>query len=211
MARGSGKSNGGANPPRGGKAPDHELWEKVAKTVTPIKHTRYTEMAVPSEPGAPKAPPPPPAKPAPKKPTAPRPAAARRTEPPAPPALSQFDRRTRQKFTRGNVDIEARLDLHGHSAERARGELMHFISSAHARGLRTVLVITGKGDSPYARHTLHGADHFHTPERQGRLRRLIPEWLGEAAFRGYVSGLQPAHPRHGGGGAFYVRLRRQRG
>ncbi len=212
MARGSGKSDGGSKSPRGGAANDHELWERVTKTVTPIKRTRYTEVPpTPQMAPAKPLPPPPKPKPAAKTPVQPRPAAARRTEPPAPPALSQFDRRTRQKFTRGNVDIEDRLDLHGHSAERARGELMRFITSAHAQGLRTVLVITGKGDSPYTRHTLHGSDHFHTPERQGRLRRLIPEWLGEASFRVYVSGLQPAHPRHGGGGAFYVRLRRSRG
>ena len=42
-----------------------------------------------------------------------------------------------------------------------------------------MLVITGKGASPFARHTLHGAEHFHAPERQGRLRRLLPEWLHE--------------------------------
>ena len=149
MARGSGKSDGGSKSPRGGAADDHELWERVAKTVTPIKRTRYTE--VPPTPQAVKAkpPPPPPPKPASKKPVQPKQAAAaRRTQPPAPPALSQFDRRTRQKFTRGNVDIEARLDLHGHSAERARGELMRFLTSAHAQGLRTVLVIQAKGIRP---------------------------------------------------------------
>ncbi|MEM1199906.1 MAG: Smr/MutS family protein [Pseudomonadota bacterium] len=205
MARGSGKSGDGD------KDDDHALWERVTKTVTPIKRTRYTEHAPSPVAPKPKATPPPPGKKTTPKPVQPRPAAARRApDPPQPPALSQFDRRTRQKLTRGNVEIDARLDLHGHSAERARGELMRFISSAHAQGHRTVLVITGKGESPYARHTLHGSDHFHTPERQGRLRRLIPEWLGEAGFRAYVSGYQPAHPRHGGGGAFYVRIRRNR-
>ncbi|MEM8688525.1 MAG: Smr/MutS family protein [Pseudomonadota bacterium] len=205
MARGNGKSGGND------EDDDDALWERVTKTVTPIKRTRYTERVQAPKPPKPKVPPPAAAKKVSQKPVQPRPAAARRApDPPQPPALSQFDRRTRQKFTRGNVEIDARLDLHGHSAERARGELMRFISSAHAQGLRTVLVITGKGESPYARHTLHGADHFHTPERQGRLRRLIPEWLEEASLRAYVSGYQPAHPRHGGGGAFYVRLRRNR-
>ncbi len=77
-------------------------------------------------------------------------------------------------------------------------------------GQRLVLVITGKGASPFARHTLHGAEHFHAPEREGRLRRLLTEWLHEAEFRAHVSGFQPAHPKHGGGGAFYVKLRRDR-
>ena len=38
----------------------------------------------------------------------------------------------------------------------------------------------------------------------------LPEWLHEPEFRAHVSGFQPAHPKHGGGGAFYVKLRRDR-
>jgi DNA-nicking Smr family endonuclease len=40
------------------------------------------------------------------------------------------------------------------------------------------------------------------------LRRELPFWLEEGAFRIHVAAYQPAHPRHGGGGAFYVWLRR---
>jgi DNA-nicking Smr family endonuclease len=57
---------------------------------------------------------------------------------------------------------------------------------------------------------LHGHDPYHVPEREGRIRRLVTEWLGEAELRQHVTGFQPAHPKHGGGGAFYVRLRRIR-
>jgi DNA-nicking Smr family endonuclease len=109
---------------------------------------------------------------------------------------------------RGKVEIEGRLDLHGTGLEESRVRLLQFISSKRGSGARLVLVITGKGDSPFTRHTLHGSSHFHAPERQGRLRRLVPEWLNEREFRAHVAGFQPAHPRHGGGGAFYVRLRR---
>ena len=94
--------------------------------------------------------------------------------------------------------------------EMARVKLKGFLTSARVSGKRTVSVITGKGCSPYARHTLHGAAHFDAPERAGRLRRMLPEWLEEADFRVLVSGYQPAHPKHGGGGAFYIRLRRVR-
>lgn len=132
------------------------------------------------------------------------------SHPRAIPHLTGLDRRTAQRMTRGQIDIEGRLDLHGTGIETARVRLLQFLRTAHAAGMRTALVITGKGDSPYSRHTLHGADHYHAPERQGRLRRLVPEWLHEADFRLLVSGFQPAHPRHGGGGAFYVRIRRDR-
>lgn len=124
------------------------------------------------------------------------------------PPLAGFDRRTAQRLTRGQIEPEAKLDLHGETLETARIKLLHFLANQRHRGLRFVLVVTGKGASPFARHTLHGASHFHTPEREGRLRREVPLWLHEETFRIHTIGMQPAHPRHGGGGAFYVKLRR---
>ncbi len=124
------------------------------------------------------------------------------------PPLTGLDRRMRQRLTRGQVEYEARLDLHGLGVQAARLALLHFLVESAAQGRRLVLVITGKGAAPFARHTLHGSSHFDTPERQGRLRRKLSEWLSEDDMRAYVAGYQPAHPRHGGGGAFYVRIRR---
>jgi DNA-nicking Smr family endonuclease len=126
-----------------------------------------------------------------------------------PPPLAQMDRRTAQRLGRGQIEPEARLDLHGEGVETARMKLLHFLSGQRHHGVRLVLVITGKGASPFARHTLHGQSHFHTPEREGRLRREVPMWLHEEAFRKHAVGFQPAHPKHGGGGAFYIRLRKQ--
>jgi DNA-nicking Smr family endonuclease len=125
------------------------------------------------------------------------------------PPLTGLDRRSERRMTRGQVEIEGRIDLHGTGIERSRERLLNFLATSRADGLRLVLVITGKGASPFTRHTLHGADHFHAPERQGRLRRLVPEWFHEGLFREHIAGFQPAHPRHGGGGAFYVKLRKK--
>jgi DNA-nicking Smr family endonuclease len=182
------------------KLPDFELWSEVAKSVKPLRRRGPRKVAPAAAAEA--------AKPTPK-------ISAPHVEIPRavaklPPPITGFDRRTAQKLTRGNVEIEKRFDLHGTGVEMARVRLLQFLRQSQAQGLRTVLVITGKGDSPYARHTLHGSNHFHAPERQGRLRRLVPEWLHEAEFRSLVSGFQPAHPRHGGGGAYYIRMRRTR-
>jgi DNA-nicking Smr family endonuclease len=180
--------------------PDFSLWEEIARTVKPL-HKRKPKKKTPAKAEAP----PPAAKPAsPGKPIA-RPPAVRHDPPP----ITGLDRRSERRMTRGNVDIEARIDLHGTGIERSRERLLHFLTSSRAEGLRMVLVITGKGASPFGQHTLHGADHYHAPERQGRLRRLAPEWFHEREFRAHIAGFQPAHPRHGGGGAFYVKLRRK--
>lgn len=185
------------------KPEDFDLWVETTKTIKPLRSRTS------------KGPPPAPTKHSLEasrpfiSPSSPRlavPAALRKS----PPQITGLDRRTAQRLMRGNVDIERRLDLHGTGTEMARVRLLQFLRESQLRGSRTVLVITGKGDSPYSRHTLHGADYFHSPERQGRLRRLVPDWFHDAEFRAIVSGYQPAHPKHGGGGAFYVKVRRLR-
>ena len=174
---------------------DHALWDEVKRTITPLKVPRPgpAQRSVAATQGA-----------AERRETfhhAPSLAAA-------PPPLAAFDRRTAQRLSRGQLEPDARLDLHGHGVEVARMQLYHFVENQRRQGARLVLVITGKGASPFARHTLHGTGFFHSPEREGRLRREVPHWLHEHVFREHVTGFQPAHPRHGGGGAFYLRLRR---
>lgn len=124
------------------------------------------------------------------------------------PPLSTFERRTAQKLGRGKMEPDATIDLHGHGLEESYIRLLRFIEGQRRQGSRLLLVITGKGASPFGRHTLHGHSHYVSPEREGRIRREVPVWLEETRFRQHVVGFQPAHPRHGGGGAFYVRLRK---
>jgi DNA-nicking Smr family endonuclease len=179
--------------------PDYALWEDVLPTIKPLHKVKNKKKApVKTEKPAPAG----------KSPSPAKPIIRVKTARHDPPQLTGLDRRSERRMTRGQVEIDARIDLHGTGIERARGRLLHFLASSRAEGLRLVLVITGKGASPFTRHTLHGSDHFHAPERQGRLRRLAPDWFHEREFREHISGFQPAHPRHGGGGAFYVRLRK---
>jgi DNA-nicking Smr family endonuclease len=180
---------------------DQSLWDEVKKSIKPLSLKPSRKLAVPKLPKATVSLHMEAATPA-------VPTARHRPVSDRPPALAQFDRRTAQKLSRGKAEPEAVLDLHGEGLETARMKLLHFISSQRHRGARLVLVITGKGASPFARHTLHGTSHFHSPEREGRLRREVPLWLHEDGFRLHAVGFQPAHPRHGGGGAFYVRLRK---
>jgi DNA-nicking Smr family endonuclease len=192
--------------------PDYSLWREIARGITPLRpqhdeeaHKDPADLLSPPA-GRPAKPEPPS-----------RPAAAHpqrlpvlRRDPVGPP-LSGIDRRMQRRLIRGAADIDARLDLHGESITSARVRLLRFLAEARGQEHRLVLVITGKGASPFTSHTLHGTGHFHSPERLGRLRRLVLEWLSEPEFRTHVSGFQPAHPRHGGGGALYVRLRRPKG
>jgi DNA-nicking Smr family endonuclease len=117
-------------------------------------------------------------------------------------AHPNMDRRRFDKMLRGRLDPEARLDLHGMTSERAHSALRAFILAAHAEGMRLVLVITGKGRE--------GDGDALAPQRHGVLRHSLPHWLAQPPLRAKVLQLAPAHLKHGGGGAYYVYLRRQR-
>ncbi|WP_339830809.1 Smr/MutS family protein [uncultured Parvibaculum sp.] len=188
---------------------ENKLWRAVVKDAKPLpRRRRKPAVEIPlAEAAELAAIVPPPIRTA---PAAPLPPKAAKTRAPEPPLLTGLDRRVSQRLARGQMEVEATLDLHGHSQHEAHEALLSFLSRSRARGLRCLLVITGKGASPYARHTLHGASFYEVPERQGVLRSAVPRWLEEAAFRIHLSGFQPAHPKHGGGGAFYIWLRRKR-
>ncbi len=102
-----------------------------------------------------------------------------------------IDGSTKRRLFRGEVPIDLRLDLHGMTAARAHKQLIQFIVSAANGGCRCVLVITGKG--------------------LGVLNGHVPNWLKQPPLSLHVLALAEARPKDGGGGAFYVLLRRKRG
>ena len=115
-----------------------------------------------------------------------------------------LDRRTSERLKRGQLPIEARLDLHGMTQDQARRSLDAFITHAHDRGLRAVLIITGKGLKPRASDA-----ELWDPE-PGVLKTQTPRWLNEAPNRARVLAFTAAQPRDGGSGALYVLIRRHR-
>lgn len=172
------------------------LWESVARTVSPLRtpdapsETELIEAAIPAE-----VPPP-----VPVQPVAPVPKllAAK----PKPPPLHPIEKRTRSRLARGNLDIDARIDLHGMTQLAAHERLHRFLREAQAGGARIVLVITGKGRP--------GSEDFASEMERGVLRRRVPHWLAEPGVRSIVLGFEEAHRGHGGSGALYVRLRKSR-
>ena len=138
----------------------------------------------------------------------PAPLPAPRREPPRPthalPELSAgqaigLDKATAERLRRGELPVEARLDLHGLTQAQAHEALGRFLAASQAQLRRCVLVITGKG--------FRAADG---EMRSGILRASVPRWLNEAPNRGRILAFAPARDRHGGGGALYVLLKRLR-
>lgn len=175
---------------------DAALWDRVAGTAKPLvkgknRNVRRVEVPVSEKPKNSK--PEKSAKPLPK------PATGDQLAPSSPPPLGSYDRRELRGLAGGRREIDGRIDLHGMRQREAHTALRAFLRSAQARGHRHVLVITGKG----GRTSEDGIE-------RGVLNREVPRWLNEPEFRSVVVGFAPAHKRHGGEGALYVRLRRSR-
>lgn len=115
------------------------------------------------------------------------------------PPLAPLEKRLRQRITRGQVDIDAAIDLHGMTQPEAHAALLGFLRTRAAGGARLVLVVTGKGRPRLAVGT----------GETGVLRRAVPQWLRADELRGVVMGFEEAGLLHGGMGALYVRLRRR--
>lgn len=139
-----------------------------------------------------------------------------------PPPIADFDRKAVRRIRAGRIEIEARIDLHGMRQDEAHMTLRSFLSGCHARRLRWVLVITGKGrparlddsDDGYeaARRRDRRRDALSgwQDDERGVLKRVVPRWLGEPELRAIVVSYTSAAPNHGGEGALYVQLRARR-
>jgi DNA-nicking Smr family endonuclease len=114
----------------------------------------------------------------------------------------RMDAKAFGRMSKGKLVPEGRIDLHGMTLAEAHPALRDFILMAHAAGRRLVLVITGKGKVR--------DEYAPMPVRHGVLRHQVPQWLNMAPLRGLVLQIRPAHLKHGGEGAYYVYLRRQR-
>jgi len=187
-----------------GKAglPDWHLWVEVSKTVSPLKPARQPRIRPEDEPLPLPAPQPQPADMKPRRllPTMPsyQSDGGRGKQPRA-----GIEPGLKQRLQRGRIEIDGTIDLHGMRQAEAHAALARFVHARAARGDRTLLVITGKGLKKLA-------DDAAIIVERGVLRSMLPIWLSEPGLAPLVAGWDVAAQSHGGEGAFYVRLRRER-
>lgn len=128
-----------------------------------------------------------------------------------PGAHEPLNRQDQQRIRRGRVEVDGKIDLHGMRQSEAHQALIRRVGDARARGHRILLVVTGKGAGKGAsrEQAKDGSEPFWA-RGGGVLRQQVPLWLREEPLRSMIFSVQQAHPRHGGGGAFYVFLKRAR-
>lgn len=105
-----------------------------------------------------------------------------------------LDPRVLRRLRRGEFTLQADLDLHGCDAKTARALVEGFIVESHARGLRCVRIVHGRGNR----------------SRNGEavLKPSLPRWLARGPARQIVLAWTAARQADGGVGASYVLLRK---
>jgi DNA-nicking Smr family endonuclease len=101
-----------------------------------------------------------------------------------------------RKLTRGTVDPDLTVDLHGHTLDTAYRTLDAGLEQAVRRGARVLLLVTGKPRDPGS--------------GRGAIRAAVGDWLAASRHSADISAVRGAHPRHGGTGALYIILKRPR-
>lgn len=107
-----------------------------------------------------------------------------------------LDQMIMNKLRAGFLSPEAHLDLHGLNAMQAFETLRGFMRSCWYKGLRTVLVVPGRGRN--------------SPDGVGVLREKLQSWLTQDPFKRVVLAFCTAQPHDGGPGSVYVLLRKYR-
>lgn len=106
-----------------------------------------------------------------------------------------------KRLSRGMVQPDATVDLHGHTLNSAYAMLDDALGRSVARGDRVILLITGKPPRPDSER----------PHARGAIRAAVGDWLHSSRHADSIAAVRGANPRHGGSGALYIVLRRPRG
>ncbi len=106
-----------------------------------------------------------------------------------------------KRLAKGQVAPDFTIDLHGETLSSAHVRLNQSLGFAVQQGARLVLLITGRParDNPRL-----------PPTSRGVIRASIEDWLQATSYQSRIAAIRPAHPRHGGGGALYLIMRRDR-
>ncbi len=119
----------------------------------------------------------------------------------APPEQNTLDANWDKRIATGKASPDRTIDLHGHTASSAHAVLNHLLSDAIRSGARVILLITGRParDNPRM-----------PPTGRGVIRASVEDWLLAGPYSSQIAAIRGAHPRHGGAGALYLIIRRDR-
>ena len=89
-----------------------------------------------------------------------------------------------------------KIDLHGHTVDEAYQKVLSYLKTNFKKKYLLHIVITGLGNKS------QGEEFF-----TGKIRKQLPQWLDSEPFQQIVKSYSPCKIKHGGLGAFYIKLR----
>jgi len=89
-----------------------------------------------------------------------------------------------------------KIDLHGHTVDEAYQIVLSYLKTNSKKKNLLHIVITGLGNKS------QGEEFF-----TGKIRKQFPQWLETETFQQIVKSYSPCKIKHGGLGAFYIKLR----
>ena len=116
--------------------------------------------------------------------------------------INNIDGSTAKKFKKSEFRIEATLDLHGYTEDKAYDTVLGFVKSAYIQGKRCILIITGKG--------LNKEKEDDIFSNKGILKERVPQWLNSRELRPLILSFRHPEAKLGGSGALYILLKRKR-
>lgn len=107
-----------------------------------------------------------------------------------------LDPRLLSRLRRGEFAVQDHIDLHGMIQPDAKRALQEFVLKSVGKGMRTVLVVHGRG--------------LGSPGGRPVLKHAAAQWLSHGEIGAHVHAFATAKAQDGGAGAMYVLLRRDR-
>jgi DNA-nicking Smr family endonuclease len=107
---------------------------------------------------------------------------------------------------KGSFHIDKKIDFHGKSLLESEEQFYNTIRESYNSGQRCLLFVTGKG--------LFKSKNYEENDKpklyHGIIRTAFVEWARSNKFSKYILSFEQASIEHGGDGAFYVYLRKNK-
>jgi len=115
-----------------------------------------------------------------------------------------------KNLKRGRVKIDRKIDFHGNSLFDAENIFKKTIIECYNNNKRCLLFVTGKGTLSAGKNNFQEEQNNSPKLFYGKIRRTFKSWVEKKEFNKYILTFCKATHEHGGDGAFYVYLRKNK-
>ena len=112
----------------------------------------------------------------------------------------------KKAIKKGSFHIDKEIDFHGKSLLESEEKFSNTIVKSYNSGQRCLLFVTGKGLFKSKNYEENNKPKLY----HGVIRSSFVEWAKSKKFSKYILSFEQASIEHGGDGAFYVYLRKNK-